>query len=70
MGRGGRVARYMPTGLPLPELVDTVLLPCSLDGREASDSKSADRLRGAGARLGDGVPVVGGLRPPKAAFVR
>ena len=34
------------TGLPLPELVDAGLLPCSLAGREASDPKSADRLRG------------------------
>ena len=30
----------------MPELVDTGLLPCSLAGREASDPKSADRLRG------------------------
>ena len=70
MGRGGEVARYMPAGLPLPELVDTGLLPCPLACPGSIDSKSADRLRGAGARLGDGVPVVGGLRPPKAAFVR
>ena len=70
MGHHEELSAYSVTGLPLPELVDTGLLPCPLACPGSIDSKSADRLRGAGARLGDGVPVVGGLRPPKAAFVR
>ena len=56
-----------PYGVAKKKSFPGYLQPCPLACPGSIDSKSADRLRGAGARLGDGVPVVGGLRPPKAA---